>query len=103
MTAKPRLQSLIFEVTQRCNHACLHCYNVWQGENSYPRGELDTARTIDLLAKALDETICHHVTLTGGEPLLRKDLPVILEFLQERHSPNHDHQQWAIAEQAQGG
>jgi radical SAM protein with 4Fe4S-binding SPASM domain len=81
---KPRLQSLIFEVTQRCNHACLHCYNVWQGESSYPRGELDTARTIDLLAKALDETICHHVTLTGGEPLLRTDLPDLLEFLQKR-------------------
>ncbi len=85
MTAKPRLQSLIFEVTQRCNHACLHCYNVWQGENSYPRGELDTTRTLELLTKALDETICGHVTLTGGEPLLRKDLPVILEFLQKRH------------------
>ena len=85
MTLKPRLNSLIFEVTQRCNHACLHCYNVWQGGGDYPRGELNTARTIDLLAKALDETICSHVTLTGGEPLLRSDLPELLEFLQKRH------------------
>lgn len=89
MTPKPHLQSLIFEVTQRCNHACLHCYNVWQGHNPdgrppYPRGELATARTLALLAKALDETDCHHVTLTGGEPLLRPDLPVLLDFLQER-------------------
>lgn len=98
MTAvRPRLQSLIFEVTQACNHACLHCYNVWhassirdlrmgegRGGGSYPRGQLDTARTLDLLAKALDETICSHVTLTGGEPLLRPDLPQILEFLQRR-------------------
>jgi radical SAM protein with 4Fe4S-binding SPASM domain len=82
--ACPRLQSLIFEVTQRCNHACLHCYNVWQEGGTYPRGELDTARTLDLLAKALDETNCRHVTLTGGEPLLRPDLPLILEFLQQR-------------------
>jgi len=90
MTAtRPRLQSLIFEVTQQCNHACRHCYNVWQGQQpaglaAYPRGSLDTARTLDLLAKALDETICHHVTLTGGEPLLRTDLPELLEFLQKR-------------------
>jgi len=84
MSAKPRLQTLIFEVTQRCNHACLHCYNVWQGESDYPRGELDTARTLNLLGKALDETDCRHVTLTGGEPLLRPDLPVLLDFLGER-------------------
>ncbi len=88
MNSKPQLQSLIFEVTQRCNHACLHCYNVWQGEigsDRYPRGELDTAGTLRLLAKALDETDCHHVTLTGGEPLLRTDLPVLLDFLKERN------------------
>jgi pyrroloquinoline quinone biosynthesis protein E len=88
MTGRPRIASLIFEVTQRCNHACLHCYNVWQGPQpagrAYPRGELDTARTLDLLARALDECDCKHVTLTGGEPLLRPDLERILEFLMER-------------------
>lgn len=92
MSEKPRLQSLIFEVTQRCNHACLHCYNVWQGESpasrtAYPRGELDTESTLELLAKALDETDCRHVTLTGGEPLLRADLLVLLDFLAGRNVP----------------
>jgi radical SAM protein with 4Fe4S-binding SPASM domain len=87
MNTRPHLQSLIFEVTQRCNHACLHCYNVWQGEPfpQYPRGELDTTRTLSLLAKALDETDCHHVTLTGGEPLLRPDLPILLDYLRGRN------------------
>jgi radical SAM protein with 4Fe4S-binding SPASM domain len=90
--ARPRIQSLIFEVTQRCNHACLHCYNVWNGEDGakatyppYPRGELDTERTLALLGKALDETVCSHVTLTGGEPLLRPDLPAILDYLRARN------------------
>jgi len=83
MTARPHLLSLIVEITQRCNHACLHCYNVWHGDG-YPRGELTTARTLDLLTKALDETDCSHVTLTGGEPLLRLDLPAILDFLIKR-------------------
>jgi radical SAM protein with 4Fe4S-binding SPASM domain len=32
----------------------------------------------------VDETLCQHVTITGGEPLLRPDLPQILEFLQRR-------------------
>jgi radical SAM protein with 4Fe4S-binding SPASM domain len=86
----PHLQTLIFEVTQRCNHACLHCYNVWHGperlDGSYPRGELDTAQTLALLNKALDEVNCNHVTLTGGEPLLRDDLPQILDLLRERNA-----------------
>jgi len=86
---RPYLQTLIFEVTQRCNHACLHCYNVWcpdaQGRPSdYPQGELDTAETLALLNKALDETRCAHVTLTGGEPLLREDLGQILDLLYRR-------------------
>jgi len=87
MNPRPRLQSLIFEVTQRCNHACLHCYNVWQGEPKphYPRGELDTERTLFLLGKALDEIDCHHVTLTGGEPLLRPDLYLLLDYLRGRN------------------
>jgi pyrroloquinoline quinone biosynthesis protein E len=90
MTApRPHVHSLIFEVTSRCNHACRHCYNVWQGETPaqetpYPRGELDTVRTLDLLAKALDESECTHVTLTGGEPLLRPDLPDLVAFLRSR-------------------
>jgi AdoMet-dependent heme synthase len=83
MTGKPRLQSLIFEVTQRCNHACLHCYNVWNGNAAYPRGELDTRRTLALLARALAETSCNHVTITGGEPLLRSDLHEILGYLRK--------------------
>jgi radical SAM protein with 4Fe4S-binding SPASM domain len=84
---RPRLKTLIFEVTQQCNHACLHCYNVWHSSSTretyppYPRGELGTFQTLALLRKALDETHCPHVTLTGGEPLLRQDLPQILDFL----------------------
>jgi radical SAM protein with 4Fe4S-binding SPASM domain len=86
---RPRLRTLIFEVTQRCNHTCLHCYNVWHPHTqarlpTYPHGELDTASTLALLNKALDETRCYHVTLTGGEPLLREDLPDILDLLRER-------------------
>ena len=85
----PRLQTLIFEITQRCNHACLHCYNVWHPDASgrpldYPCGELDTAQTLTLVNKALDETRCRHVTLTGGEPLLREDLGQILDLLRRQ-------------------
>ena len=87
---RPRLQTLIFEATQSCNHACLHRYNVWNGSSTeqvyppYPRGELDSPQTLALLSKVLDGTRCRHVTLTGGEPLLRDDLPQIVSFLHGR-------------------
>jgi len=86
MNSPRPLHSLIFEMTQDCNHACDYCYNVWRGPQAvpYPRGQLDTARTLGLLNKALAETRCYHVTLTGGEPLLRPDLLQIVEFLQQR-------------------
>lgn len=85
----PPLQTLIFEVTQRCNHVCRHCYNVWHADaegkaSDYPQGQLDTERTLVLLNKALDETCCRHVTITGGEPLLRSDLRQTLDLLVER-------------------
>jgi radical SAM protein with 4Fe4S-binding SPASM domain len=80
------LTTLIYEITQRCNHTCRHCYNVWHlSDRDYPRGELDTYQTLTLLAKVLDETDCPHVTLTGGEPLLRRDLPQILRYLRSRN------------------
>jgi radical SAM protein with 4Fe4S-binding SPASM domain len=90
-SARPKISSLIFEVTQHCNHACLHCYNVWHGgtghPSAYPTGELNTEKTLALLGKALDETVCSHVTLSGGEPLLRGDLPEILDYLRGRGVP----------------
>jgi len=43
-----RPTSFVFEVTQSCNHACLHCYNVWKNAAPYPPGQLPTAETLEL-------------------------------------------------------
>ncbi len=82
----PRLQTLIVELTQQCNHVCLHCYNVWHGPQNppYPRGQMGTKDLLALLGKALAEVSCPHVTLTGGEPLLRPDLFEVLDLLHAR-------------------
>lgn len=55
-----------WEITRRCNLACVHCEN-WGGSKS--------ARELDLteLVHVADELVrlgCRHVNLTGGEPLL---------------------------------
>ena len=66
-------QSVIFECTARCNHACLYCYNVWYG-GEYSRDELGTAVTEEIIRRAIRESGCEVFTITGGEPLLRDDL-----------------------------
>lgn len=79
-------KNLIFEVTQRCNSNCMYCYNVWKNDTSYPRGELSTGATKKLLEKALRESKANLITLTGGEPLLRKDLEEVVRFLKNLHT-----------------
>ena len=49
-------QSFVFEVIQGCNHDCLHCYNAWKNAVPYPMGQLDTATTLAMLGKMLDQT-----------------------------------------------
>ena len=85
-SAAPRQHAVVFELTQRCNHDCLHCYNAWKNElpAPYPLGELGTAETLALLDKLLDETGAELLTLTGGEPLLRPDLFEIVDALAAR-------------------
>jgi radical SAM protein with 4Fe4S-binding SPASM domain len=83
-TVQARHSHFVFEVTQRCNHDCPHCYNAWKNPVCYPSGELGTAETLRILARMLDETGATLVSLTGGEPLLRPDLGDIVAFLRNR-------------------
>ncbi len=67
----PPLRLLAWEVTRRCNLACLHC-RAAAGLGPYP-GELTTAEGLALLddLAAMGQVV---VILTGGEPLLREDI-----------------------------
>ncbi|MFP4054806.1 MAG: radical SAM/SPASM domain-containing protein [Phycisphaerae bacterium] len=76
--------SFVFEVTQRCNHDCPHCYNCWKNPVDYPRGELSTPETLAMLDKLLDETDATLVSLSGGEPFLREDIFEIVDHLDAR-------------------
>ena len=76
--------SFVLELTQRCNHDCLHCYNAWKDPVEYPMGELGTEETLGILGKMLEETGAHLVSLSGGEPMLREDIHEIVDFLNQR-------------------
>jgi MoaA/NifB/PqqE/SkfB family radical SAM enzyme len=59
--------SVLFELTFICNHACTFCYNCPTGQK-----EMSTAEVFDALQKCADFNILY-MTLTGGEPLVRRD------------------------------
>jgi PqqA peptide cyclase len=71
---------LVVEVTQACQHACAHCYNHWRLDTPPVRSADTLTRTEirDLLGKARRDAPIREVALSGGEPLLRDDLPAIV-------------------------
>ncbi len=77
-------QYLLYEVTQKCQNRCVFCYNVWKEDEKYPREELSAAESIELVDKLIRETECKYIGLTGGEPLLRKDIFAIAERISSR-------------------
>jgi len=79
-----RQHSFVFEMTQRCNHDCLHCYNVWKNRTPYPDGRLGTDQTLAMLDAMLQQTHAGLVSLSGGEPLLREDFLDVVDFLHGR-------------------
>ena len=81
-------KTFVLELTRRCNHRCLYCYTVWGAPASgYPeslQAEMTTAEIKALIGKLQTEAPVEYIALSGGEPLLREDLPEILAFIRDR-------------------
>lgn len=77
------LRSLRISVTDRCNLRCQYCMPepeyVW-----LPREDLLDFEEIGILADAFTAEGVDRVRLTGGEPLLRRNLTILIEALASR-------------------
>lgn len=75
--SKDKRPVVVWNLTQGCNLKCIHCYaHATQNKGS---DELDTEqgkRVLDDLA----EFGVPVVLFSGGEPLVRKDLPLLAEY-----------------------
>jgi radical SAM protein with 4Fe4S-binding SPASM domain len=70
----------VYEVTLACDARCVHCGST----AGRPRAdELDTAEALALFDELADLK-CESVTLSGGEPLLRRDWPELVAGVRER-------------------
>ncbi len=79
------LRSLRVSVTDRCNLRCRYC----MPEDDYtwlPRETLLSFEEINTLVGIFTECGIDKVRLTGGEPLLRRDLPTLIHLLRQRTS-----------------
>lgn len=79
------LRSLRLSVTDRCNLRCQYCMPepdyVW-----LPRESLLTFEEIGTLVDTFTPMGVNRVRITGGEPLLRRDLPELVEQLAARRA-----------------
>jgi GTP 3',8-cyclase len=81
------IKSVRVSVTDKCNFRCRYCMPA-EGLEWLPREEVlsfeETARVVALLAAMGVE----EVRLTGGEPLVRRDLPLLVEMLAQTPGVN---------------
>ena len=71
------LRDLRISVTDRCNFRCVYCMpkEVFGRDYAFlPRAELLTFEEIERLARIFAGLGVEKIRLTGGEPLLRRDL-----------------------------
>ncbi|MBL8231277.1 MAG: GTP 3',8-cyclase MoaA [Bryobacterales bacterium] len=69
--------NLRISVTDRCNIRCFYCMPE-DAKNFQPRAEILTFEEIERFVRVAAGLGVTKIRLTGGEPLLRKDLPVLI-------------------------
>lgn len=80
------LRDLRISVIDRCNFRCTYCMPAEKFGPDFaflPKSELLTYEEIERLAKIFVSLGVEKIRLTGGEPLLRKDLPTLVKKLSE--------------------
>lgn len=88
----------VWEVTMGCNMRCKHCGSSCAEPSS---DELSTEEALNVIEQMADLGV-KWVTLSGGEPLTRKDLPQLIKHLRECGvSANVITNGWLLKEHAQ--
>lgn len=84
------LRDLRISVTDRCNFRCSYCMpkEVFNSQYQYlPHSSLLSFEEITQLAKVFVQNGVEKIRLTGGEPLLRKNIEILIESLAQLKTP----------------
>ncbi|MFQ5449343.1 MAG: GTP 3',8-cyclase MoaA [Nitrospinaceae bacterium] len=74
--------NLRISVTDRCNFRCTYCMPADNVE-FMDRGKLLTFEEVTQVASLVAKMGIHRLRLTGGEPLMRRDLPKLVQMLSQ--------------------
>ena len=85
------LRDLRISVTDRCNFRCTYCMpkEVYGRDYAFlPRSEVLTFEEIERIAGAFVALGVEKLRITGGEPLVRRDLPSLVAMLAALRTPD---------------
>ncbi len=90
--SKDKRPVVVWNVTQRCNLKCVHCYA--HAKNTSSDNELTTGQGKELIDDLADFG-APVMLFSGGEPLVRKDLPTVSGLCSEkRNASGNFHQRY---------
>jgi AdoMet-dependent heme synthase len=69
--------TVTFQITDRCNYECVHCYQEHRDSSEAKREELTTAEVLRILDELADAGVLF-LTIMGGEVFMRRDADEIL-------------------------
>ena len=85
------LRDLRISVTDRCNFRCTYCMpkEVYGRDYAFlPRDQVLRFEEIERVARAATSLGVEKLRITGGEPLVRRDLPSLIEALSALRTPD---------------
>ena len=85
------LHDLRISVTDRCNFRCTYCMpkEVFGPDFAFlPRDQVLSFEEIERLARAFVDLGAEKLRITGGEPLVRRDLPILISMLAGLRRPD---------------
>ncbi|SQA68948.1 molybdenum cofactor biosynthesis protein A [Campylobacter jejuni] len=80
-----KINYLRISVTQRCNFRCLYCMPKIPFDYQ-PKENLLSFEELFLFVKAAIDEGIEKIRITGGEPLLRKDLSIFIKMISDYKS-----------------
>lgn len=77
-----RIKSMRISVTDKCNFRCTYCMPA-EGLPWLKKSEILSYEELERIARVAVSLGVEQIRLTGGEPLVRKDLPVLVRQLRQ--------------------
>src|SRR5947199_9030013 len=77
-----RIKSMRISITDKCNFRCMYCMPA-EGLHWLKKAEILSYEEIERISRVAVEMGIEQIRLTGGEPLVRRDVPELVRQLRQ--------------------